>query len=229
MKWIGTLKQISRTATNRVGKTAGRSLHITGASCLGNLAVGMGKLLMGILSLSFFTCASALYTFFMVTAKCFALAGIVKEEQAEGQFRYYRASGLILMGASMLYIIYSIRLFITPVQDQYDMNTALLIATFTFAELAINIRGVIIERHSHAPLIHAIKMINLASSMICLVLTQAALLSIAATKNENHSTANGFIGVVMGSAALFLGAIMLVRIKKLQSMKESSKFHGQMT
>lgn len=88
-------KQISSRATERHGKAASRSLHIAGASCIGNTLVGLGKLLIGIVSLSFFTCASAFYIFGMVIAKCCVLAGIVKEENTKAQYRYYKLSGLV--------------------------------------------------------------------------------------------------------------------------------------
>lgn len=213
---IEDLKQLSQVATSRVGKKKGRSLHITGAACLGNFVVGVGKLILGIISLSLFTCVGALYTFGMVTAKCFALAGIVKQDNSKEQYWYYKASGLILIIASLLYIIYSIRLFVNPINTVYDMNVALLIATFTFTELVLNIRGVIIERHNHSPLVHAIKMINLASSLICLVLTQAAILSFADTQFAMHASANGLLGIIMGGVACLLGVVMIIRIGVIQ-------------
>lgn len=213
---LGRIKAISHKTIYRFGASTGRSLHITGAACLGNMSVGIAKLIMGILSLSLFTCASALYTFGMVTAKCIALAGIVKEENYKTQYKYYRASALILIGSSMLYIVYSIRLFIQPVNESYHMYYALCIATFTFAELGINIKGLIVQRHKHSPLIHAIRMINLASSLICLVLTQSAILSFADVNTREHPGANGFMGILMGTAALMLGVIMLQRINKMQ-------------
>lgn len=216
MKWASSLKQISDTAIRQAGTNNGWTLHITGAACAGNLAVGIGKLVIGILSLSLFTCASAFYTFGMVAAKCFALAGIVKGGDSREQYCYYRASGIVLICASILYIIYSIRLFVNPVNSAYSMNTALGIATFTFAELTLNIKGVIMERHNHTLLIHAIKMVNLASAFICLVLTQAAILSFADAQTVHHPAANGFMGILMGSAAALLGVIMIIRIARIE-------------
>lgn len=213
------IKKIISIATERVGEKKGRSLHITGASCVGNTIVGLGKLVMGILSMSFFTCASALYTFGMVTAKCFALAGIVKEENSKEQYRYYKTSGAILIASSILYIIYSVRLFLFPEMTTYHEYVAMGIATFTFAELALNIRGVIIERNNRTPLIHAIRMINLASSLICLVLTQTAILSFASDRTDVHPQVNGFMGMLMGGIATLLGIIMIVRISRIKNEK----------
>lgn len=218
-----TLLQIVRRAnydlTRRFSPNVSRSLKVTGASWTANIFVGLGKLSMGILSMSFFICVNAFYTFGMVIAKYFALAGILKAKDVKEQYRYYMLSGTILTISSLLYIAYSIRLFFHPVTSAFHMYVALAIATFTFTELTINIRGVIIERHNHTPLVHAIKMINLASALICLVLTQTAILSFADTQVDLHPAANGLIGILMGSSATLLGVIMIVRIRKIKTGK----------
>ena len=201
----------------KLGPKDMRSLKLAGVSGSANLFVGAGKLALGIFSLSFFTCVSAFYTFGMVVAKYFALAGILKAKNKQEQYRYYFLSGIILVVASLLFIAYSVRLFLRPEISVYDMYTALAIATFTFAELGINIRGVLVERHNHTPLFHAIKMINLASSLICLVLTQTAILSFSDTQTDLHPTANGMIGIVMGIGATVIGIVMIVRIRRIQT------------
>lgn len=212
--------KINKTITGRDGKPEERSLHITGASCVGNLIVGVGKLVMGILSMSFFTCVSAFYTFGMVTAKSFALAGIRKEENSKAQYRSYKASGIVLMVSSILYIIYSVRLFLFPELTEFHPYIAMGIATFTFTEIVLNMRGVIVEQKNKSPLMHAIRMINLAASLICLVLTQSAILSFASEHTDVHSRANGFMGMLMGGIATILGIIMIVRITKIQKSEE---------
>lgn len=218
---VQTIYQINSTIGERVGnKRSKRSLKVTGAACIANTFVGIGKLVMGILSLSLSTCVSAFYTFGMVFAKSCAIAGIFKATNKKEQYRYYVLSGIILIAVSVFYILYSVRLFFYPETASYHMYVGMGIATFTFTELALNIRGVIIERHNHTPLIHAIKMINLASSLICLALTQTALLSFADTKSPVvQSQANGLIGVIMGCVATIIGVAMIIRIKLIQNDK----------
>lgn len=216
-KLFHIITHINSIIDKRIDPKSSRSLKITCAGCIGNTLIGAGKLIMGLVSLSFFTCVSAFYTFGMVFAKCCALAGIFKETDKKQQYRYYILSGIVLIIASLLYIGYSIRLFFHPITSSYHMYVGIGIAAFTFTELTINIRGVFIERHNHTPLIHAIKMINLASSLICLVLTQTALLSFADTNNTDiHSNANGLMGIIMGSIATILGIVMIFRIKQIQ-------------
>jgi len=195
-------------------------IKFTGMSCFSNIFLGIGKLILGIYSLSFFICVSALYTFGMVIAKCFVLAGILKSKNLNDQYKYYFYSGLLLIGASVAFIGYSIRLFLYPTTSVYHMYVALVIAAFTFFEIAINLRGVIIERNNQTPLFHAVKTINLASSLICLVLTQTAILSFADSQTHMHSAANGLTGVIMGFVAAMLGFNMIIRINKIRNGKK---------
>lgn len=219
MATLNKILTVQKTIANRLGKRAGLSFQTASAAVIGNVCIGTGKLALGILSLSFFTCVSALYTFGMVVAKCCALVGIVKSTNKSEQYRYYALSGILLIITSLLYIAYSVRLFFHPATSTYHMVVALAIASFTFAEIAINIRGVIVERHNHAPLIHAIKMLSLASSLICLSITQAAILSFASTEVDAHSAANGLIGLFTGTLATMLGILMVVRAHKAQNKK----------
>lgn len=221
---IRKVKNLYTTLLEQVGGKKGMILHTTGVACIGNTFVGLSKLVMGIVAFSLFTCMSAFYTFGMIIAKLFALFGLYKTENRKQQYHYYMVSGIILIIASIIYILYSIRLFYYPETLSYDRNVGIAIATFTFIELGINIRGVLRERHNDTPLFHAIKMINLASSLICLVLTQTALLSFAYTDDVsyNYSTANGFMGILMGTVATILGIIMIFRINKMKKQENYS-------
>lgn len=228
MELKNKLMTLSKTATERGGIKRGRSLHIAGASCIGNTFVGLVKLVMGIISLSFFTCVSAMYTFGMVAAKLVAISGILKEENSRAQYRYYKLSGIILIGASAAYILYSVWIQSHPPTAKYHMYIALGIATVTFTEITLNIRGVIVEFKNKSPLFHALKMINLASSLISLVLVQNAILSFADTDiNPSDSRlsemSGGLIGIFTGSLALALGVVMMIRIHIMQKKSEETR------
>ena len=106
---IKMAKDISTAFAAQFGLSKSRSLQIARASCVGNMLIGIGKLLMGILSFSFFTCVSAFYTFGTVVAKSCALAGLIQDNDRNTQYRYYRLSGIVLIAASVLYIIYSMK------------------------------------------------------------------------------------------------------------------------
>lgn len=223
IKLTGGLKELDTALTERFEPQIARSLKITGASGAGNLLVGIRKLLMGIYSLSFFTCVSALYTFGMVMAKYCVLFGLIKTSNKNEQSRRTMYSGLILTVASLLYMGYSARLFFYPSTPSFRLPVALGIASFTFAELTLNIRGVIIARKNHAAPIQAIKVINLCASLICLVLTQAALLALSSTANlEVHAGATGILGVLMGGIAAMMGVVIMFRVQKAYRITSSN-------
>ena len=209
-------RDVFAALTAEFGEKKSRQMGIKTVSCAGSLLLGLGTLVLGVATLSVFTCANALYTFGTAFAKSCALAGLFAGRSQQEQFRYYKLSGLVLVLASVMYIIYSVRQLVFPENISVHMYAALGIATLSFTEITLNIIGVVRERKNHAPLFHALKMIDLASSLISLVLTQAALLSFASTQVQAHPQANAAIGVLMGAAAVVLGFLMIARIHKLQ-------------
>ncbi|MBP1042940.1 hypothetical protein I6N95_18150 [Vagococcus sp. BWB3-3] len=215
------LTAINQEMSQQFNKKHSRSLRVASASGALNFLVGSGKLVLGLLSLSLITCVSAFYTFGMASGKYMILRGSLKP--LETQFRYYRYSGIILIITSLLYSAYSLHLLIDPVTTTYDMNVALIIATFTFIEIGLGIRGVIVELKNHSLLIHGLKMINLASALVSLVLTQTAILSFSDSQTSLHPTANGLFGVLMGFCSAFLGCLMLIRIHRLEKKQATKK------
>ncbi|MGN0607144.1 MAG: hypothetical protein ACI4JM_11540 [Oscillospiraceae bacterium] len=121
--------------------------------------------------------------------------------------------------------MYSLWIQFHPPTAVYHKYIALGIAAVTFTEIVINIRGVIIESKSSSPLFHALKMINLASSLISLVLVQNAILSFKHFEDEVSEKklaqmSSGLIGIFMGSIAAVLGIIMIIRINRMQKKSE---------
>lgn len=222
---IQYVKDISTSFTNQYGSKMSRSLYITGAAATASTFIAAGKLIMGILSLSIFTCANAIYSFGMIGAKGITLTGIRKAQDKSEQYQYCFYASAVLIVSSLLYIIYSIRLFFSPNTISFDMNIAIGIAAVTFTEVGLNIRGVIITRHNHTLLIHVIKMINLSASLIAIVLTQTAILSFTSKEADSLeiSKANGVIGIIMGTVTTLIGIYMIYRVKKLKKQDDLLK------
>jgi len=190
------------------------TLRIAGASLLINLAIGIGKIVLSIISSSFFIAVSAFYTFALVLARVFALLGSDRRKE----YRCCRFCALILVGASLIYILYSTRLFFEEGKSSYHEYVALAIATVTFVEIGVNARGVVRERRNHRLFMQALRMVNLASSLISLTLTQSALLSLSEqTEGIDRNLANGFMGCLMGTSAAVIGILLLIKAGKKQS------------
>lgn len=221
MRLTERLKQLDSEIGRQAGTGKHNTVRMTGAACAANFLLGTGKLLMGILSLSFFTTMNALYTYGMVTAKFCALRGIAVP--VKKQYAYYRRAAGILIASSLCYAIYSTRLLWHPQSSKYHPYLAMGIATVTFAEIGLNLWGVLVERKKKSLPFHALKIINLASSLIGLVLTQAALLSFTHTEADyDPSRANGILGLCMGGCAALLGCFMFWRAAKLEQKEETS-------
>ena len=214
------LKVLDAEMGKRAGAEKQNTVRITGAACTASFLLGTGKLLMGVVSLSFFTCMNALYTYGMVAAKICALRGLAvpaRKQYAE----YKRAAGILIL-SSIFYALYSARLLCYPQNTKYHPYLAMGIATVTFAEIGLNLWGMLAEQKKKAMTFHALKTINLASALIGLVLTQAALLSF--THDEpgyDPSASNGILGLCMGGCAALLGCFMLWRGSRLRQQEEN--------
>lgn len=210
---VGLVQASSKEIQKNYTAAVSRTLHLTGLSGIGSILLALLKLLSGVLSLSVFTCVNGLYTLGMVLARYCALVGVVRTQTISEQYRYYRWSGVVLIAASGLYIAYSIRMYFHPVYTAYHPYLAMGIATVTFVEIGVNLRGVLVYRKNHTPLLHALKTISLATSLISLVLTQAAILSFA--DDIPDPAANGILGALMGGCAVLLGIYMLRRLRRI--------------
>lgn len=216
---IDFLRSSSKQVQQNYDAAAARALHLAGVSGAGNIFLGLGKILSGLLSLSVFVCVNGGYTLGMVVARYCALAGVIRAKDVREQYRYYRWAGKILILSSLLYMVYSGWAYFHPKYIAYHMYVALAIATVTFVEIGLNIRGVVVNRKNKTPLLHALKTINLAASLISLVLTQSAILSFAQGGYHDPS-ANALLGILMGACAALLGVFMLWRIKRIEAKNQ---------
>lgn len=216
---IDFLRGRSSEINESYNASASRTFHLAGISGAGNILLGLGKIVSGLLSLSVFVCVNGLYTLGMVLARYCALAGAVRTKDVKKQYDYYRQAGMILIAASLLYLVYSGWSFFHPRAVSYHKYIALSIATFTFTEIGLNLYGMIANRSSRTPLLHAIKTINLAASLISLVLTQSAILAFAGGGNHDPAV-NALMGLLSGTCAVLLGFYMIWRIGRLERKEQ---------
>ena len=77
----------------------------------------------------------------------------------------------------------------------------------------------IASRKSPTPLLYTIKTINLAASLISLVLTQSAILAFAGGESHNPAV-NALLGLFSGTCAVLLGIYTLWRIGRLRQTEQ---------
>lgn len=183
-----------------------RKLIFTRVSIVKDIFLIAGKLVISIVSASFFMFANTLYTSGMGIARFVALK--MHSQTRKKQIESYRLVGIIITAASICYVVYSIRLFFGGRSGNYSMYVALVIALYTFVEFGINIRDAVRLRKSKALEAKALRAVSFASTLICFVLTQTAIMSFAAEGDNNLS--NALSGVVFGVLAMVTGFYVIM-------------------
>lgn len=213
------IKEISSAVRESNNASDSRSLHITGAVGGFSIFLGMGKIASGLFSMSGFVCMNGGYTLGMALARYCALAGLVKKDGRRRQYDYYRLAGAVMVAASLLYVAYSLWTIWHPKTVYYGKIMAITIATITFTEIGMNLRGLMKYRKAKSPVLHAIKTISLGTSLISLVLTQSAILAFA--DDVQNPSVNGLLGSIMGAAAALLGGYLIWRIGKMEARENA--------
>lgn len=120
--------------------------------------------------------------------------------------------GYLISIASISFISYSIIIIVLHKNAYYDLYTAITIATITFYEIGYSIYGIIksIKKNNYQN--QLLMLVNLATSLISLELTQTALLSFQ-LNNLDTSLYNGIIGIIVGVSSLIIGIIIIKKKK----------------
>ena len=188
-------------------------------SSIGSFILALGKIGMAVFSFSFFLGVNGIYTGIVAYGKHLSLLGM-------------RTTDALILIASVLYLIYTFRLFQQHTATTYSEYLGITIVAVTFFEMGFSIVGIYRARKQKDLMKKAIKMLNLCSALIGLVLTQTALLSftaenvadgsgvthevLAQTANLsfshlNQSGANAMSGFLFGGLTGLIGLWMLIR------------------
>lgn len=117
------------------------------------------------------------------------------------------------MLASIAFIIYSIWIISFHKSTNYNKYIGLAIATITFVDIGYSIYGIIKNSKDNNNQNKVLMLINLATALISLELTQTALLSFT-TYNMDLSLYNGIIGIIVGLIATFIGLHIIFKKNK---------------
>jgi len=183
----------------------GKKLVFARISILKDVLLVTGKLIISIISLSFFMFANTLYSSGMGIARFIAVK--MHTQDGKKQIESYRLVGVIISVASICYVLYSVRLFFGGKTGVYSMIIALVIALYTFVEFGINVKEAFRLRKSKALEAKALRAISFSSTLICFVLTQTAIMSFAA--EGDNSFANALSGVIFGGLAALIGLYLI--------------------
>lgn len=168
-----------------------------------NFVLFAAKILLSIFSKSFIFIISSLYNLGIGFAK--------KKNYSEEKSSV--STGMFLIMASIAFILYSIYIIVSHKVSSYSLYTGLAIATVSFTEIGYSIYGIIKSKNQTDEKSNILKLINFATALISLELTQAALLSFT-NSGMDSSLYNGLIGIVVGSISCIIGIIILLKKEK---------------
>jgi hypothetical protein len=189
-------------------------------SIIKDMLLVIGKIIISAVSRSFFMFVNALYSGGMGVARFVAVK--MYAQDFKKKIYSYRLVGIIISMASICYVLYSVRLFLGGKTGVYSMYVALGIAFYTFVEFGINIREAFRLRKSKAFEAKALRAISFASTLICFVLTQTAIMSFA-SEGDNSFT-NALSGVILGILAAGIGVYVIIDSYSLKKAENRSDF-----
>lgn len=182
-----------------------RIINFTRSSMVWNILVALYKISLAYMSHSILILVYAMYDISLIITKTTFIIKLKDESE-----KYYIV-GLIVMGSSIWYMLYSIRILIVGSPIQYNLYVSIAITLITFFDIVAAIIGI---RHARIRMNleqETSKLITLANSLISLSLTPTAILSF--TKIDNISFYMGVLGIIFGALSALIGIYMMFYIK----------------
>lgn len=203
-----------------------RIVRLTGLYAILNGIIALGKIGMGIYSLSVFLCINGVYTIGIVLAKAVAIKGYHDSRKkpdkrhpggyGKEESRCYSLVGYIIVFTSLIYVIYCTRmLFREQSTARYTNLMVIAIGSITAAEFGMSIQGIISARRNSDPIMEAIRLTSFVSALISLELTQTAILSHSGSGTNLYFN---LTGMFLGALSAATGIYMVIRIRRIRKV-----------
>ena len=166
------------------------------------------KLVLGFMAGSWFVMLNGLYNGLYGLAYKLCLRYL--HQDLEQQKKVYTTVGILLLLGSIGYLISNSMILFSGKVFNYHEYLCLAIATFTFAELGINISRLRKIKKEENLMNIAITYINFSSICTSVVLTQNVL---TALEGDQHSLGNGITALVFGFIMIITSIYMLSKRK----------------
>ena len=193
-----------------------RSFFYAGISSLFNLLFAAAKLVLFLLEPNLFLLANVLFSLGVGLAKALAVGSYRRARSSEhaaapsavAQYRAATKIGVVLTASAALYVGLCLPLLLgKTVSVAFEPLVAEILALIAFVELGIAITAAIRMRRSKQPLVRSIRVVNVGSALVLLVLAQAAILSFASDVESSWGV--GVSAMIFGGATM-LGGLSLV-------------------
>ncbi|KQO97475.1 hypothetical protein ASF30_13645 [Leifsonia sp. Leaf264] len=194
-----------------------RSFFYAGVSALFNLLFAVGKLVLFLVEPNLFLLANVLFSLGIGIAKATAVAAYRRARSSEhaaapSTVEQYRAAtriGIVLSAAAALYVGLCLPLLTgATVSVDFEPLVAEILALIAFVELGFAITAAIRMRRSKQPLVRSIRVVNVGSGLVLIVLAQAAILSFATTVESSWGV--GISALLFGGTTVLGGLFLAV-------------------
>ncbi len=162
---------------------------------------------------------SKIVLFFITKSLTFAISSLynlgigLARKKIYSNKENYKSIGSFVIMASLCFMIYSIWTIIYHKIVNYNLYIGVTIAAVTFYDIGYSIYGIIKSIKNNNRQNNLLMLVNLATALISLELTQSALLSFIQV-NVDNSLYNGIIGISVGISSLIIGMIICFKKDK---------------
>ena len=179
--------------------------------------MALSKIILGILTPSVFLFFYAAYDIGIGLAKTVDIAHRYRKPSDEDNFCAY-IIGWFMFSSSLLFMIYSLRIFLGGKIIIYSFPITIVISVSTFIILG----SVIIRFYSHKKndsITKAVRLIDLCSVIISLAVTREALLYITVIGNTSQSAC--LAGLIFGGITAIISIHIINSVRKLFQKKKT--------
>ena len=176
-------------------------------SLLKNLCFFAFKIIVGIIYRTPLLIAVAIYNLLIGFVKANCSRGLLKNKDDYKDSKTYIIGGGILFLSSIFYIIYTANQVNNPVNRNFNLVIAILIATFAAYRVGMSVGG-LIRIKGKTMLIKEYKITNFAIALTNVVLTQIAILSYLEIENMHYY--NSIFGGIVGCIILICGLYLVI-------------------
>lgn len=196
-----------------------RTMLLSIGSFAVNAVIGAGKLLLGILLLSPWFVATAVYYLLLCAARGqllwrFRHTRLIQDprEQFDRQFAVFRHSGVFICLLGVSYLLVCLCIYLLDGGSSYPYYLVYGVAAVAFYKVGVSIYGVVVSRRIKNPLLTAMKAVALMDACFSIVAVQYALLAM----QESAAVAarsSALFGAGCSLVFVGLGLWMLLRKK----------------
>lgn len=180
-----------------------------------NFVSGGLKIFFGLISSYFFAVISGAYVLCIGMGKRIYFHGRAKSGGVlRKEIKYYRQIGIIIFTGAICYIIAMLR-YVSFLEElkRYDVLTSIALCVISFVEITLAVSGIIRARKDKDLLMEGLKFINVITSLVALITTEAVLLTWLRIGNASY--VNGASGILIGLVSAGIGVTLFTKANYL--------------